>query len=50
MRESLCDVMFKALDFGIVVREFELQSCNYIHFWTNTLWKGMNTLILLSMN
>ena len=32
----------KALDFGIVVREFELQSRYYIHFQTNTLGKGMS--------
>ena len=35
-------VMVKAMDCGIVVREFVLQSCYYIHFWANTLGKGMN--------
>ena len=35
-------VMVKALDCGIVVREFELQSRFYVHFRT----KGMNHLIL----
>ena len=38
-------VMLKALDYGIVVSEFELQSHCYIHFRTNTLGKGMNPLI-----
>ena len=39
-------VMVKGLDCGIVVREFVLQSRYYIHFWANTLGKGMNPLIL----
>ena len=39
-------VMVKAMDCGIVVREFVLQSCYYVHFQTNTLGKGMNPLIL----
>ena len=38
--------MIKALDCGIVVREFELQLRYYIHFRTNTLGKGMNPFIL----
>ena len=42
-------VMVKALDCGIVVSKFELQSCYYIHFRTNTLEKGMNVLILPAM-
>ena len=29
----------------IVVSEFELQSCYYVHFRTDTLGKGMNPLI-----
>ena len=37
-------VMVKAMDCGILVREFELQSRYYIHFRTNTLGKGMNPL------
>ena len=40
------DVMVKAMDFGIVVREFVLQSRYYVHFRANTLGKGMNPLIL----
>ena len=38
-------VMVKAMDCGIVVREFELQSRYYVHFRANTLAKGMNPLI-----
>ena len=40
-------VMVKAMNWEIEVIEFELQSRYYIHFRTNTLWKGMNPLILL---
>ena len=39
-------VMVKAMNCGIVVREFVLQSCDYVHFRANTLGKGMNPLIL----
>ena len=39
-------VMVKAMNFGIVVREFVLQSRYYVHFRANTLGKGMNPLIL----
>ena len=42
-------VMVKAVDCGIVVREFVLQSCYYIHFRANTLGKGLNPLILPAM-
>ena len=42
-------VMVKAMDCGIVVREFVLQSRYYVHFWANNLGKGMNPLILLAM-
>ena len=38
--------MVKAKDCGIVVNEIELQSRYYVHFRTNTLGKGMNSLIL----
>ncbi len=38
-------VMVKALDCGIVAREFELQSRYNVHFRTNTLEKSMNPLI-----
>ena len=42
-------VMDKAMDCGIVVREFVLQSRYYVHFRANTLEKGMNPLILPAM-
>ena len=38
--------MVKAMDCGIVVSEFVLQSRYYVHFRANTLGKDMNTLIL----
>ena len=41
-----CGVMVKAMNCGIVVREFVLQSRYYVHFRANTLGKGMNPLIL----
>ena len=34
-------VMVKAMDCGIVLSEFELQSRYYVHFRANTLGKGM---------
>ena len=40
----------KAVDCGIVVREFVLQSRYYVHFRTNTHGKGMNPLILPAMD
>ena len=42
-------VMVKAMDYGIVESEFELQSHYYIPFQTNILGKGMNPLILPAM-
>ena len=42
-------VMVKAMDCGIIVSKFELQSRYYIHFHTNTLGKGMRSLILPTM-
>ena len=42
-------VMVRAMDCGILVREFELQSRYYIHFRANTLGKGMKPLILPAM-
>ena len=42
-------VMVKAMDCGIAVREFVLQSRNYVDFRANTLGKGMNPLILRAM-
>ena len=42
-------VMVKAMDCGIVIREFVFQSRYYVHFRANTLGKGMNPLILPAM-
>ncbi len=42
-------VMVKAMDCGILVSEFVLQSRYYVHFQANTLVKGMNDLILPAM-
>ena len=42
-------VIVKAMDCGIVVREFVLQLRYYVHFRANTLGKGMNPLILPAM-
>ena len=42
--------MVKAMDCGIVGREFVLQSRYYVHFRANTLGKGMNPLILPAMD
>ena len=42
-------VMVKAMDCGIVVREFVPQSRYYVHFRANTIGKGMNPLILPAM-
>ena len=38
------DVVTNALDSGIIVSEFELQSRSSVQFRTNTLRKGMNPL------
>ena len=37
-------VMVKAMDFGIVVYDLEIQSRYYVHFQTNTFEKHMNPL------
>ena len=42
-------VLVKAMDCGIVVREFIPQSHYYDHFLANTLGKDMNPLILPAM-
>ena len=34
--------MVKAMDYGILISEFVLQSHYYIHFRANTLGEGMN--------
>ena len=40
-----CGVVAYVLDCDIIISKFKLQSCYYIHFQTNILWKGMNSLI-----
>ena len=42
-------VMVKAMDCGIVVSKFVLQSHYYVHFPANNFGKGMNPLILQAM-
>ena len=42
-------VKVKEMDCRIIVSEFELQSCCYVHFQKNALGKGMNPLILPAM-
>ena len=41
-----CDVVANVLNYNIVVSEFELKLCFYVHYRTNTLGKGTNPLIL----
>ena len=48
-RGCLRGVMVKAMDCGVVVREFVLQSRYNVHFRANTFGKGMNPLILPAM-
>ena len=40
-------VVANVLDRDTVVSEIELQLRYYIHFWTNTQGKGVNSLIFL---
>ena len=47
--DPACGEANKVLNGNIVVSEFELKSRYYVHFRTNTLGKGMNTLILQTM-
>ena len=42
-------VLVKTMDSGIVVSDFELQSCYYFYFKTNTLVKGLNLHIIPAM-
>ena len=41
--------MVKAMDCGIAVSDFVLQSGYYVHFQANILTKGMNPLIIPAM-
>ena len=47
---SLHGIVINELECNIVISEFKLQSCYYIHFQINILWRGMNTLILSAMD
>ena len=47
--QSPPSVEVKAMDCGIVVGEFVLQSRYYVHFRANTVGKGMDPLILSAM-
>ena len=42
---SSLSVEVNMLNSDVVVSDFELQLCSYNHFQTNTLGKGMNSLI-----
>ena len=44
MGAVLREVVANVLNCDIVVSEFELKSCNYVHFQTNSLEKGINPL------
>ena len=34
------------MDCNIIVSKFELESCNYVHFWTNIFGRGTNLFIV----
>ena len=45
IRGTFHGVVANVLDCVIVVGAFELQSCCYVHLWSNTQGKRMNTVI-----
>ena len=47
LQENPCDIVVNVLDCNTIVSEFELQLCNYVLFWTNTLEKDINYFIPL---
>ena len=47
--KNLCGLVDNILECYIVISKFKIQSCYYIFFRTNTLGKGMISLIPLSM-
>ena len=47
--ENTRGVMVKVLDYNIVESEFELHSRYCVHLRTNTLWKDINILPVLSL-
>ena len=42
--ESPLGIIAKVLDSDLKMSKFKLQSCYYVHFWTNTLGKDMTLL------
>ena len=40
----------KALDNGIGISEYQIQSRYYIHFRKNNLWESMNHLVFAAMD
>ena len=44
-----CGVVANKLNCNIIVSEFKLQICYYVHFQTNHLRKDMNSRISLAM-
>ena len=42
---NLRGVVDNLVDYDIIVSEFELQSCYYVYFGTNALWKGMKRIL-----
>ena len=43
-RGSPCGVIAKVLDWNLKITKLKFQPHYYVHFWTNTLGKGMNPL------
>ena len=48
--KSVRGIMAKAQDCGLKVSEFEHQSGFYVHFRTNIVGKGMNSLTYQTMS
>ena len=46
---SVYDIMAKVLDYGLEMSEFKLQLHYYVHFQSNTLANGIETLIISPM-
>ena len=44
--QSSSGIMVNMVDYNILVSEFELKLCCYVHFFTNAVGKGVNVLIL----
>ena len=48
-RENPYGGVANMLDWDTIVNEFKLQSCYYVHFWTNNLRKSTNSFIISTM-